>query len=84
MAIVRAALVQATWTGDQESMISHHEEQARLAAAAGAQVICFRELFCVIGSVSITSSGSVSFVTSASTSSPGTFNMTDRAGGDHA
>jgi beta-ureidopropionase len=45
MTIVRAALVQATWTGDKESMISHHEEQARLAAAEGAQVICFQELF---------------------------------------
>jgi len=45
MTIVRAALVQATWTGDKESMIAHHEEQARLAAAAGAQVICFQELF---------------------------------------
>ena len=45
MTIVRAALVQAVWTGDQESMISHHEEQARLAAAEGAQVICFQELF---------------------------------------
>jgi N-carbamoylputrescine amidase len=45
MTIVRAALVQATWTGDKESMISHHEEQARLAAADGAQVICFQELF---------------------------------------
>jgi beta-ureidopropionase len=45
MTIVRAALVQATWTGDKESMIKHHEEQARLAAAAGARVICFQELF---------------------------------------
>jgi beta-ureidopropionase len=45
MTIVRAALVQATWTGDKESMIAHHEEQARLAAADGAQVICFQELF---------------------------------------
>jgi beta-ureidopropionase len=45
MTTVRAALVQATWTGDKESMISHHEEQARLAAADGAQVICFQELF---------------------------------------
>jgi N-carbamoylputrescine amidase len=26
-------------------MIAHHEEQARLAAAGGAQVICFQELF---------------------------------------
>ena len=45
MTIVRAALVQATWTGDKESMIAHHEEQARLAAAEGARVICFQELF---------------------------------------
>jgi beta-ureidopropionase len=45
MTIVRAALVQAVWTGDKESMIRHHEEQARLAAAEGAQVICFQELF---------------------------------------
>ena len=45
MTIVRAALVQATWTGDKESMIAYHEEQARLAAAAGTQVICFQELF---------------------------------------
>jgi beta-ureidopropionase len=45
MTTVRAALVQATWTGDKESMISHHEEQARIAAAEGAQVICFQELF---------------------------------------
>ncbi|HEX4087353.1 MAG TPA: nitrilase-related carbon-nitrogen hydrolase [Trebonia sp.] len=45
MTIVRAALVQTPWTGDKESMIKHHEEQARLAAAAGARVICFQELF---------------------------------------
>jgi N-carbamoylputrescine amidase len=45
MTIVRAALVQAVWTGDKESMIKHHEEQARLAAVEGAQVICFQELF---------------------------------------
>lgn len=45
MTTVRAALVQASWTGDQESMISYHEERARTAAAAGAQVVCFQELF---------------------------------------
>jgi beta-ureidopropionase len=45
MTIVRAALVQAVWTGDKESMIAHHEQQARLAAAEGATVICFQELF---------------------------------------
>src|ERR1700733_10113839 len=45
MTIVRAALVQARWTGDKESMIAHHEQQARVAAAEGARVICFQELF---------------------------------------
>src|SRR5882757_6394056 len=43
--VVRAALVQAAWTGDQESMIKAHEDYARQAAAAGAKVICFQELF---------------------------------------
>jgi len=43
--VVRAALVQTSWTGDKESMIKAHEEYARQAAAAGAQVICFQELF---------------------------------------
>ena len=35
MTVVRAALVQTTWTGDKESMIDKHEESAREAAAAG-------------------------------------------------
>jgi beta-ureidopropionase len=43
--IIRAALVQTTWTGDKESMIKAHEEYARQAAAQGAKVICFQELF---------------------------------------
>ncbi|GID29609.1 nitrilase-related carbon-nitrogen hydrolase [Paractinoplanes brasiliensis] len=43
--IVRAALVQTTWTGDKESMIKAHEDYAREAASAGARVICFQELF---------------------------------------
>ncbi|GAA1614998.1 apolipoprotein acyltransferase [Kribbella sancticallisti] len=43
--VVRAALVQTNWTGDQESMIKAHEEYARQAAAQGAKVICFQELF---------------------------------------
>ncbi len=43
--IVRAALVQATWTGDKETMIKVHEEYAREAAGQGAQAICFQELF---------------------------------------
>jgi beta-ureidopropionase len=42
---VRAALVQATWTGDKESMIKAHEVYARDAAAQGARVVCFQELF---------------------------------------
>ena len=43
--VVRAALVQTKWTGDQESMTKAHEDYARQAAAAGAKVICFQELF---------------------------------------
>ncbi len=45
MAVIRAAITQTTWTGDKESMIKKHEEFARSAAADGAQVICFQELF---------------------------------------
>ncbi|MEU4294464.1 nitrilase-related carbon-nitrogen hydrolase [Kribbella sp. NPDC026596] len=43
--VVRAGLVQTSWTGDKESMIKAHEEYARQAAAAGVRVICFQELF---------------------------------------
>ncbi len=43
--IVRAALVQAAWTGDQQSMTDRSVELAREAAADGAQVLCFQELF---------------------------------------
>jgi beta-ureidopropionase len=43
--MIRAALVQSEWTGDKESMIDKHEESAREAAAQGAQVMCFQELF---------------------------------------
>ena len=43
--IVRAALLQAEWTGDKESMIEKHEKYAREAAAEGAKVMCFQELF---------------------------------------
>lgn len=43
--VVRAALVQTSWTGDKESMIKAHEDYARQAAAQGAKVICFQELF---------------------------------------
>ena len=44
--IVRGALLQATYTGDQESMLQKHEAYAREAAKQGAQVMCFQELFC--------------------------------------
>ncbi|MCC6906088.1 MAG: acyltransferase [Anaerolineae bacterium] len=43
--IVRGALVQATWTGDKESMIQKHIEYTRKAAGEGAQVMCYQELF---------------------------------------
>ncbi|MFF3564847.1 nitrilase-related carbon-nitrogen hydrolase [Streptomyces sp. NPDC002574] len=43
--VVRAALVQTRWTGDKESMIDLHERYAREAAAQGAQVIGFQEVF---------------------------------------
>jgi N-carbamoylputrescine amidase len=42
---VRAALVQTTWTGDKESMVEKNIKYARDAAAQGAQVMCFQELF---------------------------------------
>ncbi|MEU1282806.1 nitrilase-related carbon-nitrogen hydrolase [Kitasatospora sp. NPDC005856] len=43
--IVRAALVQTRWTGGQESMIALHERYAREAAAQGAKIIGFQEVF---------------------------------------
>ena len=43
--IVRGALLQATWTGDKESMIQKHEKDAHEAAQQGAQVMLFQELF---------------------------------------
>ncbi|MEV7780308.1 nitrilase-related carbon-nitrogen hydrolase [Kitasatospora sp. NPDC088351] len=43
--IVRAALVQTRWTGDQETMIALHERYAREAAAQGAKIIGFQEVF---------------------------------------
>lgn len=42
---LRAGLVQASWAGDKTSMIEASVELAREAAAAGAQVLCFQELF---------------------------------------
>ena len=43
--VVRGALVQASWTGDKESMIQKHEQHAHEAASQGAQFILFQELF---------------------------------------
>lgn len=43
--IVRGALLQAEWTGDKDSMIEKHVEYAKKAAAEGAQIMCFQELF---------------------------------------
>ena len=43
--IVRGALLQATWTGDKESMIQKHEQYAHEAKQAGAQIMLFQELF---------------------------------------
>ncbi len=43
--IIRGALLQATWTGDKDTMIEKHVEYTREAAKQGAQVMCFQELF---------------------------------------
>ena len=43
--VVRAALVQSEWTGDKQSMIDKNIEYARQAAAQGAQILCFQEIF---------------------------------------
>jgi N-carbamoylputrescine amidase len=43
--MVRGALLQATWTGDKDSMIEKHIDYARQAADQGAQIMCFQELF---------------------------------------
>lgn len=43
--IVRAALVQLAWTGDKASMVDASIAMAREAAAKGAKVLCFQELF---------------------------------------
>jgi beta-ureidopropionase len=42
---VRGALLQASWTGDKESMIQKHEKAAHDAAGQGAQVMLFQDLF---------------------------------------
>ncbi len=43
--VVRAALLQTSWTGDKASMIDRHEAAVREAAGQGARVMCFQELF---------------------------------------
>jgi beta-ureidopropionase len=43
--IVRGALLQASWTGDKQSMIDKHVAYVEQAAKEGAQVMCFQELF---------------------------------------
>jgi beta-ureidopropionase len=43
--IVRAAVVQTSWTGDKESMVEKNVGYAHQAAEQGAQVMCFQELF---------------------------------------
>ncbi|WP_016908131.1 nitrilase-related carbon-nitrogen hydrolase [Streptomyces xiaopingdaonensis] len=43
--VVRAALVQAAWSGDTESMVAKHEEYVREAARQGAGIIGFQEVF---------------------------------------
>jgi N-carbamoylputrescine amidase len=43
--IVKGALLQASWTGDKDTMIEKHISYARQAAEQGAQVMCFQELF---------------------------------------
>ena len=42
---VTSAIVQVAWTGDKESMIELHEKHVAEAAAVGARVMCFQELF---------------------------------------
>src|SRR5438045_8160330 len=43
--IVKGGLLQASWTGDKDWMIQKHEGHAHEAAAQGAQVMLFQELF---------------------------------------
>lgn len=45
MTVVRAALIQAEWTGDRQSMIEKNIGYAREAAEQGAQIVCFQEIF---------------------------------------
>ena len=43
--IVRGALIQATWAGSKQAMIDKHVAYVEQAAAQGAQIMCFQELF---------------------------------------
>ena len=43
--VVRAALVQAQWTGEVGSMVDNAASAAERAAGQGAQVLCFQEIF---------------------------------------
>jgi N-carbamoylputrescine amidase len=43
--MLRAALVQAEWTGDYDSMLAKNIEYAHNAAHEGAKVLCFQEIF---------------------------------------
>ena len=43
--IIRGALYQTDWAGSVEAMLDKHEAIAYEAAAQGAQVMCFQELF---------------------------------------
>lgn len=45
MTVVRAALIQSSWTGDKESMVEKNADHARQAARHGVQILCFQELF---------------------------------------
>jgi N-carbamoylputrescine amidase len=45
MTVVKVAFTQTPWTGDKESMIALHEDYTRAAAAEGAQIIGYQELF---------------------------------------
>lgn len=45
MTVVRVALIQSSWTGDKESMITKNVGLAREVAGQGTQILCFQELF---------------------------------------
>jgi len=43
--MIRAAIVQHSWKGSKEAMIEAHVQSTREAAAQGAKVMCYQELF---------------------------------------